>query len=140
LPVKGQPGSSVNFQAHSSLKITSTYSDQVGVRGVFRRVWSCAQLCWNISGNVRSSWFFQLRDFDNEARIISDGKRLTSSPARIFIFLKRQRIGVFARLLEALHHSRRLQAQQLLREHCHLLVNSRDRLQTETGGDNNVDR
>jgi hypothetical protein len=32
-----------------------------------------------ISGNFRSHPFFQLRDFNDEARVISDGKNFTAS-------------------------------------------------------------
>lgn len=51
------------------------------------------------------------------------------------------RPGFFARILEALHHSRRLQAENFIRAHRHLLAdgwNGSER--PTTGGDDNVNR
>jgi hypothetical protein len=38
----------------------------------------------------------------------------------------RKNTGLFARILEGLHHSRRLQARRFLRTHRHLIADSRD--------------
>jgi len=58
-----------------------------------------------------------LRDFSDEARIISDddGDSFSGSPGRI---------GFLVRLLEALHHSRRLQARNFIWAHRHLFAES----------------
>jgi hypothetical protein len=65
----------------------------------------------------------------------------TKSPAVTLFFWKPQRIGFLPRLLEALHQSRRLQAEDFLRAHHHLLADSRDRCgQSSTRDDENVDR
>ena len=57
----------------------------------------------------------------------------TAPPADILIVPKP--IGLLARLLGALHHSRRLQAQNVLRAHRHLRAGSADRQPSGTGGD-----
>jgi hypothetical protein len=60
----------------------------------------------------------------------------------ILSFPKPVRIGFLAQLLEALHHSRRIQAQRFLNANRHLLASGFlvGRLQPETGDDNDVDR
>jgi len=56
-------------------------------------------------------------------------------------FAARKNTGFFARILESLHHSRRLQAQRFLRTHRHLIDGSRDsRFKPNAGGGDNGDR
>jgi hypothetical protein len=65
----------------------------------------------------------------------------TASLTTTLIFRKPRRIRFLARLLEALHHSRRLQAQRFLTTHRHLLDDSNDiRQQSRTEADDNADR
>jgi len=64
----------------------------------------------------------------------------TASPTTL-IFWKPRRVRFLTRLLEALHHSRRIQAQRFLTTHRHLLDDSNySRQQLGTGGDDNADR
>jgi hypothetical protein len=64
-----------------------------------------------------------------------------SSSVTIPTFHTPKRTGFLARLLDALHHSRRLQAQNRLRTHRHLLARSwNGNEQSMTAGGDNVDR
>jgi hypothetical protein len=56
-------------------------------------------------------------------------------------FASRKNTGFFARILDSLHHSRRLQAQRFLRTHRHLIDGGRDsRFKPNAGGGDNGDR
>ena len=70
--------------------------------------------------------------------LVSFPKAGTSPSATVFVFRKPRFLAQF---LEALHHSRRLQAQNFLKAHRHLLADSWDSSeQSRTGGGDNVDR
>jgi hypothetical protein len=52
-----------------------------------------------------------------------------------------RRWKIFAAIIDALHHSRRLQAENFIRAHRHLLAGSSNGSeQSTTGGDDNVNR
>ena len=56
-------------------------------------------------------------------------------------FAARKNTSFFARILESLHHSRRLQAQRFLQTHRHLIHGGRDsRFKPNAGGGDNGDR
>jgi hypothetical protein len=68
-----------------------------------------------------------------DSSILPPAAARTAAPADILIFPKP--IGLLARLLGALHHSRRLQAQNVLKAHRHLRAGSSDRQPSGTAGD-----
>jgi hypothetical protein len=70
----------------------------------------------------------------------------TAAPVPIVIACKKskreqsKRKGFLAWIAEALHRSRRIQAQRFLRTHRHLIAGRRDSCQGSNTGDKNVDR
>jgi hypothetical protein len=70
-----------------------------------------------------------------DCSILPPAAARTAARADILIFPKPAPIGLLARLLGALHHSRRLQAQNVLKAHRHLRAGSADRQPSGTGGD-----
>jgi hypothetical protein len=71
----------------------------------------------------------------HDSSILPPAAARTAAPADILIFPKPAPMGLLARLLGALHHSRRLQAQNVLKAHRHLRAGSPDRQPSGTGDD-----
>lgn len=72
------------------------------------------------------------------APLVSDSQVLLSHLSPLH---KQERQGIFAAILEALHYSRRRQAERYLRTNRHLIASNWDnRLVPSTGDDDNGDR
>jgi hypothetical protein len=95
--------------------------------------------------------FVRIRSTLGQSAIFNGGISMTkhfsfpaagAASAPIAVFgQKSRRAGLFTRIMEALHHSRRIQARRFLRAHRHLVGSGRDIcLSSDTVGDHHVDR